>query len=138
MTSVLREVLSHLQNLAFHTHEEIVAADDVSEPPAPKVLKKKCQDQSEIIFPKGLCSFLKQLLRATSCEYTVRKDIVGKIVGTEDLCSQLQNDHYHILLHLKSFVGAEKFIKGTIGNILTEKDKTFKIKNCIAKLYAIT
>ena len=37
-----------------------------------------------------------------------------------------------------SFVGAEKFIKETIGDILTEKDKILKIKNCVAKLYAIT
>ena len=138
MTSVFREVPSHFQYLVFYTHEEIVAADDVSEPPAPKVSKQKCQDHSEIIFPKSLCSLLKQLLRATSCEYTVRKHIVGKIGGTEDVCSQLQNDHYHILLHLKSFVGAEKFIKETIGDIFTGKDKIFKVKNCVARLYAIT
>ena len=102
MTSVFREVPSHFQYRVFYTHEEIVAADDVSEPPAPKVSKKKCQDHGAIIFPKSLCSFLKQLLRATSCEYTVRKHIVGKIGGAEDVCSQLQNDHYHILLHLLS------------------------------------
>ena len=137
MTSVFREVPSHFQYLVFYTHEEIVAADDVSEPPTPKVSKKKCQGHTEIIFPKSLCSFLKQLLRATSCENTVRKHLVGKIGGTEDVCSQLQNDQYHIPLHLKSFVGAEKLIKETIGDILTE-DKIFKIKNSLAKLYAIT
>ena len=131
MTSVFREIPSHFQNFVLYTHEEIVAADDVSEPPAPKVSKKKCQDHSEIIFPKSLCSFLKQLLRATSCEYTVRKPIFGKIGGTEEVCSQLQNDHYHILLHLKSF------IKETIGDIFTRKDKKFKVKNCVARLYAI-
>ena len=92
MTSVFREVPSHFQYLVFYTHEGIVAADDVSEPPAPKVSKKKCQDHSEIIFPKSLYSFLKQLLRATSCEYTVKKHIAGKIGGIEDVCSQLQND----------------------------------------------
>ena len=128
MTSVFREVPSHFQYLVFYAHEELVAADDVSEPPAPRVSKKKCQDHSENIFHKSLCSFLKQLLRATNCEYMVRKRIVGKIGGTEDVCSQLQNDHYHILLHLKSFVGAEKFIKETIGDILTEKHKFSKSK----------
>ena len=137
MTSAFREVPSHFQYLVFYTHEEIVAADDVSEPPAPKISKKKCQDHTEIKFPKSLRSFLKQLLRATSCEYPVRKHIVGKIGGTGDVGSQLRNDHYQ-LLHLKSFVGAEKFIKETIGDILTEKDKIFKIKNSVAKLYAIT
>ena len=138
MTNVFRIVPSHFEYLVFYTHEDIVAADDVSEPPAPKVSKKKCQDHTEIIFRKSLCSFLKQLPRATSCEYTVRKHIVGKIGGTEDVCSQLQDDHYHILLHLKSFVGAEKFITETIGDIFTKKDKLFKIKNSVAKLYAIT
>ena len=38
----------------------------------------------------------------------------------------------------KVFVRAENFSKETIGDILTEKDKILKIKNCVAKLYAIT
>ena len=32
----------------------------------------------------------------------------------------------------------QKSSKETIGDVLTEKDKIFKIKNCVAKLYAVT
>ena len=57
MTSVFREVLSHFQYLVFYTHEEIVAADDVSEPPAPELSKKNDKITPKLYSPKVYVAF---------------------------------------------------------------------------------
>ena len=57
---------------------------------------------------------------------------------TEDVCSNFTGEHYHIFLYLKTFVGAESFIKESITENITRRKPPLKIRNSFVKLFTVS
>ena len=134
MSSVLREIPPHFYYLVFFTEEERLASNHQESPPY-----KKCKPADELQnrFPENLCRFIRKLLKNTHCEYSIRRHGVAEQTEA-DLCSTIQGEHFHSLLYIKSFVGAEKFIKETLGAQYLGNQKTLKVTNSQVKLFKIS
>ena len=134
MSFVLREIAPHFYYLVFFTEEESLASDHQESLPY-----KKCKraDELQNRFPEILCRFIKKLLKNTHCEYSIRRH--GEAKETEAyLCSTIQGEHFDILLYIKSFVGAHKFIKKTLGTQNLGNQKTLKVTNSQVRLFKIS
>ena len=134
MTSVLREVPSHFHNLVFSFTEEGVWED--YEEPHLKIVRYANEFQQPKQ-PKCFCRFLKTMLSSTHCENTIRCHNTGNFSELREVCSNFTGEHYHILLYLKAFVGAENFIKESIGENITRSKPLLKIRKSVVKFFTV-
>ena len=135
MTSIFREVPSQFHYLVFSSNEE-GESDESREPPCK--LTKYANEIHHPKLPHSFCRFLKTLLGSTQCEYTIRSHNPQNFTETEDLCSNFTGEHFHALLYLKSFVGAEKFIKDSIGQIIASPKGSIKVRNSLVKMFKVS
>ena len=125
MTSIFREVPSHFYYLVFSSKEDDLS-QEYHEPPCKVIKYANETHQSKL--PGSLCRFLKGLLNSTHCEYSIRCHHNIDKAETEEVCSKFVGEHYHLTLYLKSFVGAEAFIKETISNHIISPPKRLQNK----------
>ena len=126
MSSIFRETPSNFYYLVLSCEEE-ESEQDLSPPPSKKCSSETNQDQ----MPKNLHEFIKTLLSSTNCEYSIRKHSVG----SEDVCSEFVQPHFHLLFYIKSFVGAETYLQNIL---LMVFENSKRIKNCNIKLQSIS
>ena len=129
MTSVLREAPSQFHYLVLSTTEE-GEWEEHEEPPLNEFQQTK--------LPKSFCRFLKTLLSSTHCEYSIRCHNLGNFSKTEDVCSNVSGEHYHIFLYLKAFVGAENFIKENISENIRRAKPHLKVRNSFVKFFIVS
>ena len=133
---MFREVPSHFYYLVYFSKEE-TSDRELHDPPPCKIIKYA----NEILQPKlpeSLCRLVKSLLNNTSCGYSIRCHNTANKGEAEDECSNVLGEHYHVLFYIKSFVGAEKFIKDTISNNLLNPQKGTKIISSLVKLFKVS
>ena len=135
MTSIFREVPSQFLYLVFSSDEE-GESEESPEPPC-KIIRY-ANEVHQPKLPPTFCSFLPSLLERTHCEYSIRCHSPKHSAETEDFCTNFIGDHLHVLLHMKSFVGAEKFIKDTLGQNITGLKNSKKVRNSYVKLFKIS
>ena len=135
MTSIFREVPSHFYYLVFSSKEDDLS-QEYHEPPCKVIKYANETHQSKL--PGSLCRFLKGLLNSTHCEYSIRCHHNIDKAETGEVCSKFVGEHYHLTLYLKSFVGAEAFIKETISNHIICPPKGSKIKNSLVRLMRVS
>ena len=117
--------------------KEETSGREFHDPPPCKIIKYA----NEILQPKlpdSLCRLVKSLLNNTFCEYSIRCHNTTNMSEAEDECSNVLGEHYHVLFYIKSFVGAEKFIKDTISNNFLNSQKGIKIKDSLVKLFKVS
>ena len=137
MTSISREVPSQFHYLVFFSQEEEKIAREYHDPPPCKTVRYA----NEVHQPKltgSFCRFLKTLLNNTHCEYSIRCHERSSHSETEDMCSLIPGEHYHILFYIKSFIGVEKFIKENLSEQILKPPKNSKIKNSHVKLFKVS
>ena len=134
MLSIVLEIPPHIDYLVFFTEEERLASNHQESPPY-KIFKPA--DELQNRFPKNFCRYNKKLLKSTHCEYSIRRDEVAEQMEA-DLRSTIQTEHFHIHLYIKSFVGADKFNKETLGTQILGKQKTLNATNSQVKLFKIS
>ena len=135
MTSIFREVPSQFLYLVFSSDEE-GESEESREPPCK--ITRYANEVHQPNLPPTFCCFLRNLLARTHCEYTIRSHSTKNSAETEDSCINFNGDHFHVLLHIKSFVGAEKYIKDTIGKNITGPKSSIKVRNSFVKLFKIS
>ena len=126
MTSIFREVPSNFYYLIFSCEEDF-EGDTL---PRPSKTAKVYAETYEVELPGTLKEFLK-LVASTNCDYTVRLHAHG----CEDICSVVREPHFHLLFHIKSFVGAENYFKNTPALTLGNKKR---LKDCKVMLCNVT
>ena len=134
MTSIFREVSSHFYYLVYFSKEE-ASGRELHDPPPCKIFKYAKKIQPKL--PESLCRLVKSLLNTTSCEYSIRCHNTVNKSEAEDECSNVLGEHYHVLFYIKSFVGAEKFIKDTISNNILNPQKGTKMKDSLVNLFKV-
>ena len=133
MTSIFREVPSHFYYLVYFSKEETSGRELHDLPPCK--INKYANEILQPKLPESLCRLVKSLLNNTSCEYSIRCHNTANKSEAEGECSNVLREHYHVLFYIKSFVGAENFIKDTISNNILNPQKGTKMKGSLVKLF---
>ena len=110
-----------LLGLIFPKEERKIAREYHYPPPCKTVIYA-----NEVHQPKltgNFCRFLKTLINNTHCEYSIRCHERSSHSETEDVCSPVSGEHYHILFYIKSFIGTEKFIKANLSEQMLKPPK---------------
>lgn len=135
MSSIFREVPSQFFYLVFSSNEE-GESDESREPPCK--ITRYANELHQPNLPNSFCHFLKTLLGSTHCEYTIRSHNPQNFAETEEVCSNFTGEHFHVVIYLKSFVGAEKFIKETIGQSMASPRGSIKVRNSNFKMFKVS
>ena len=77
------------------------------------------------------CEVNKTIVASTNCENTLSLHANG----CEDICSGLTLPKFHLLLYIKTFVGAESYFKKALAMTLEKKNG---LKHCNVRLYSVT
>ena len=136
MASLFREVQSHFYYLVYFSKEE-TSGRELLDPPPCKI-NKYANEILQPKLPESLCRLVKSLLNNTSCEYSIRCHNTANKSEAEVECSNVLGEHYHIVFYIKSFVGAEKFMKDSIINNILNPQKGTKTKDSLVKLFKVS
>ena len=82
---------------------------------------------------RNFCRSLKTLSCSTLCENDIQFQNTGNFAETEDVFSSFTGEYYHIFFQLKSFVGAENFIKETSVKI-SQENTTYKNSDQLCRI----
>ena len=118
MTTVFREIPSNYWLFLFATDEN-----------------RESQKEGNSVMPLSVAEMLETLTNSNDCRFIYRKHKNGENSDGElnDFCQSMPSNHSHILFYLPQFSGAEKLIKQsvsqTLSNVENAKVKLLTVSN---------